>query len=141
MDINPPTTKKELQSFLGLANYFRHFIKNESLLTSNLTKLLTKSAKFDWGPLQQESFLKIKSLMAERTLLIHPNPNKKFYLFCDASDRAVGVIVVQDKNPIYFYSKTLISAESRYSTLEKEFYFYATCCMIQKLKHLQTIRI
>lgn len=119
-----PKSPKDIKSFLGLAGYYRRFIKNFSTITQPLTKLLKKDAIFNWTSLQQDSFEKLKSLLCSEPLLQYPDFSKTFYLTTDASNFAIGSVLSQGEPPndlpIAYASRTLNRAESNYSTTERE---------------------
>ncbi|XP_075091911.1 putative mitochondrial protein AtMg00860 [Nicotiana tabacum] len=72
VDWKPPKTPTEIRSFLGLAGYYRRFVKGFSIIASPLTKLLGKDAKFVWDDKCQESFEKLKSLLTQAPMLSLP---------------------------------------------------------------------
>lgn len=120
----PPKSPKQIKQFLGLVGYYRRFIPNFSKISQNLTKLLRKDVKFEWGTNQQNAFEElIKCLMME-PILQYPDFNKEFNLTVDASNYALGAILSQKHGdkllPIAYASRTLNRAEGNYSTTEKE---------------------
>ena len=120
-----PTNVKELQRFLGLANYFRKFIPVFSRVANPLYNLLKKDQEYIWTEECNESFIKLKDSLISSKVLAHPDFNKTFYLFTDASDKGIGSCLMQaDKNanlrPIAYFSKSLNSTQKRYSVTKKE---------------------
>jgi hypothetical protein len=96
-DIAYPTTKRGVRSYLGMCNYFRHFIPHFSQIASPLTDL-TKSKshnRFVLNDDQKESFNKLKDLLTTTPVLVNPDYNRKFVIFCDASDNGVGSVLGQ----------------------------------------------
>ena len=120
----PPTNVKQLQRFLGLLNWFRRFIKDRAEIISPLTQLLSKSVSFTWGPPQQEAFDTARRSLSADTIVRFPNFAKPFVLSCDASDKQIGAVLLQqygeNLEPIFFYSKLLDVHQQKYSTTEKE---------------------
>ena len=120
----PPTTVKEIRSFLGHAGFYRRFIKDFSKIAKPLCRLLEKDAKFNFDESYQSSFENIKSRLVEAPILAKPDWTKEFEIMCDASDYAMGVILGQktDKmfRAIYYARKTFNEAQENYSTTEKE---------------------
>ncbi|KAA3474378.1 DNA/RNA polymerases superfamily protein [Gossypium australe] len=85
LDWKPSRNVTKIRSFLGLAGYYRHFIKGFSMITSLLTKLLQKDVKFVWSDECQQSFDRLKAILTEVHVLIQPKTNKKFVIYSDAS--------------------------------------------------------
>ena len=120
-----PTNVKELQSFLGLCNYYRDFIPNYAELAGPLYKLTKKESHYKWSPESQESFDAMKSAFSTGGVLSQPDTSKQFYLECDASDYALGAVLSQKDNkgtlrPIGFYSRKFTSSEVNYEIYDKE---------------------
>lgn len=87
-----PTTLKQLQQFLGFANFYRRFIKNYSRVEAPLTRLISTSAQFIWT---ESAFIKLKELFASVPVLIQPDPSLQFIVEVDASDSGVGAVLSQ----------------------------------------------
>lgn len=87
-----PTTLKQLQQFLGFANFYRRFIKNYSRMEAPLTRLISTSAQFIWT---ESAFTKLKELFASVPVLIQPDPSLQFIVEVDASDSGVGAVLSQ----------------------------------------------
>ncbi len=90
-----------------------------------LVRLLTKDTPFYWGEEQESLFRALIEALATSPCLVHPDFDKPFILFTNASDVAIGAILAQhDENkvdhPIAYYSKTLSKAERNYSVTERE---------------------
>ncbi|GJX38610.1 reverse transcriptase domain-containing protein [Tanacetum coccineum] len=120
----PPTNIKGVRSFLGHAGFYRRFIKDFSKIARPITKLLEKDTPFEFDDECQKAFESLKEKLTCAPVIVSPNWNLPFELMCDASDFAVGAILGQKdgKNfhPIYFASKTLNSAQQKYTVTEKE---------------------
>lgn len=119
-----PKNAKDVKSFLGLAGYYRRFVKNFSQISKPLTNLLKKDAEFNWNDLCKEAFSKLKELLSQRPLLQYPDFSRPFIVTTDASNVAIGAILSQGSIgsdlPISYISRTLNKAEQNYSTTEKE---------------------
>ena len=89
----PPTTVKEIRSFLGHACFYRRFIRDFSKIARPLCRLLAKDAKFNFDESCQCSFEEIKSKLVEAHIMAKPDGNKEFEIMCDASDYAMGAIL------------------------------------------------
>jgi hypothetical protein len=81
----PSMNASEIQSFLGLAGYYRRFIKDLSKIAKPMTRLLEKNKDFDWTEECQASFEELKKRLTSAAVLILPNITKKFDIYCDAS--------------------------------------------------------
>ena len=119
-----PATVTELRSFLGLATYYRRFVHAFSSKAAPLTDLLRKQQPFRWEGHHTKAFEELKNAIAECIQCQKPDPKLPYYLFTDASDKGIGAVLTQEINGekrfIYFFSRKLISAETRYTTTEKE---------------------
>jgi hypothetical protein len=81
----PPTNASEIRSFLGLAGYYRWFIKDFSKIAKPMTRLLEKNKDFDWTEEFQVSFEYLKKRLTSTPVLTLPDITKKFNIYCDAS--------------------------------------------------------
>ncbi|KAG7301819.1 hypothetical protein JYU34_013203, partial [Plutella xylostella] len=124
-EAQPPTSLKELQSFLGLVNYYRSFVKNASGILSPLYDLLKKGTKWSWTAECQHAFDRIKNILSSDSVLAHFNPKAKLILTVDAGPKGLGAILSQVgpdgvEQPISYASRTLNAAERNYSQIQKE---------------------
>ncbi|CAI7932408.1 unnamed protein product [Closterium sp. NIES-54] len=119
-----PRTVTELQSFIGLAKYYRKFIFNFSHICAPLTDLFRQSAAFQWGLPQQTAFSSIKAALTSAPVLTVADPSRPYFIWTDASDVAVGAILCQDHGhgmqPLAFESRKLQPAERNYATHDRE---------------------
>ena len=113
-------TVKDVQSFLGLAGYYRKFIKNFSSIARPLIKLTQKDTIFDWTLNCEKAFYDLKNALISASVLRFPNFEEQFTLTTDASNQGLGAVLSQNGHPCLFISRTLNKAEKRYSTSEKE---------------------
>jgi hypothetical protein len=154
-----PENISQLRGFLGLASYYRKFIRDFSEKAKPLTELLEgtrrgkKKGKMEkerikeikneefikqWGERQEKSFKLMKKALTETPVLIHPDFRKDFTLYTDASGFALGAVLEQigedgNSHPVAYGSKTLSKAERNYSTTELE--CYAVVWGIEKFHH------
>ena len=120
-----PTNIKEIQRFIGLASYYRRFIKDFAFIASPLHKLTRKESDFLWFETHQKAFDKLKELLISPPILRFPDMTKMFILMTDASGYALGAVLGQkDENEkdhaIAYASRGLKPHERNYSTIEKE---------------------
>ena len=88
-----PGKVKQLQSFLGLASYYRRFIPGFSRIASPLFNMTHKDTEFVWDARCQHAFDHLKSLLADAPLLVYPDLTKKFVLETDASGSGLGAVL------------------------------------------------
>ena len=120
-----PSSLSELKSFLGLVNYYAKFLPNSATTLAPLYKLLKHSEPWQWNTEQQVSFENIKTMLTAPTLLVHFDEKAPIMLSCDASPYGVGAVlshVMEDQSdkPIAYASRSLSTAERKYSQLDKE---------------------
>ena len=97
-----PTNVKGIQSFLGHAGFYRHFIKNFSQITRPLTRLLDKDAPFIFDNEWYESSQALKQALILALIIQPPDWTLPFEIMCDASDFAVGAVLAQTKDKKHY---------------------------------------
>ena len=115
-----PSGVPELRAFLGLANYFRKFIRAYAAMAAPLTNLLSPKVLWRWTEECDEAFQWIKEALTTAPVLALPDPHEPFEVITDASDFAIGAILLQHGRPVAFESRKLIPAERNYVTTERE---------------------
>lgn len=119
-----PRRLRNVRSFLGLANYYRKFVKDFTLIAKPLTQLTKKNVKFNWAKSQEEAFLKLKDVLCTSPVLRHYDEKLPLEVHTDASDLGLGASLVQtedgESRPILYASRRLSDAEVKYNTTEKE---------------------
>ena len=106
--------------FWGLAGYYRKFIKNYGLISRPLTDLLKKHSQFWWTPQLQHCFDTLKQALVTAPVLSLSDFTKEFTIEIDASDKGIGVVLMQQGHPIAYLSKSLSKRSQTLSTYEKE---------------------
>jgi hypothetical protein len=135
-----PTCVKDIQSFLGLANYYRRFIPNFAKLAHPLNALLRKDSEILWSEEAEESFNTIKSKFTSAPVLAYPDRNLPFMVETDSSNFAIGAVLSQTSSkdnkihPIAFYSRSLTSPERNYPIYDKE--LLAIISALENWRHL-----
>ena len=125
LDWPTPRRMKDVQKFLGFANFYRRFIRDFSKMAKPLTSLTKKEVKWFWGDDQQQAFDALKKAFTTTPIRIMPDPSKPYIIECDASDFATGAILSQrddegKTHPIAFQSKSMNDAERNYEIYDKE---------------------
>lgn len=119
-----PQNVKYVQSFLGLAGYYRRFIPNFSEIVSPMTQLTKRNKTFNWTTKCSESFQKLKDLLIKAPMLTFPTTEGHFILDTDASANGVVVVLSQIHNcqegVISYAIKTLNQAEKLYYTTKRK---------------------
>lgn len=116
-----PTSVKELRIFLGLAGYYRRFMRHFSIIACPLTDLLKKGAMFVWTEVQDQSFSALKHALTSAPVLALPDFSMPFIIETDASGIGVGAVLMQQGHPLAFLSKSLSPRLQGLSTYEKEY--------------------
>ncbi|GJU11344.1 putative reverse transcriptase domain-containing protein [Tanacetum coccineum] len=88
------TTRKEVRQFLGLAGYYRRFIEGFSLISKPLTKLTEKNKKYEWGTEEVEAFQTLKQKLCSAPILALPKGTENFVVYCDASHKGFGAVLM-----------------------------------------------
>jgi hypothetical protein len=120
-----PTTKTELQAFLGLINYYRNFVKDCARKTEPLTKMLRKDVKFEWNPTAEQVFQWIKKVLTSDIILTRPNFDKTFILHTDGSALGLGAVLSQmdpqgNERPLAYASRRTSRTEAKYGATQLE---------------------
>jgi transposase InsO family protein len=126
MDWPVPKNRKEVQAFLGFANFYRRFVEGFSHHARPLFELTKKDSKWSWGEHEQQAFDGLKQRFTSAPILLFANDDLPYRLEADSSDVATGAVLSQkspedDKwHPIAFYSKSLTAVERNYEIHDKE---------------------
>lgn len=117
----PPVNVKELRSFLGLAGYYRKFIKYFAVITKPLTELLKKGVFYVWTTDHDMAFTTVKQALSSAPVLALPDFSKQFCIETNACKNGVGAVLLQGGHPLAFISKSLGVKTQGLSTYEKEY--------------------
>ena len=122
-----PTPKcvKDVQKFLGLANYYHRFIEGFAMVARPLHNTVKKDKKWEWTERQEEAFKELKKRFTEEPVLVAPDIDKKMRMEMDASDYATGGVLSMECEdglwrPVAFLSKSLNETERNYEIHNKE---------------------
>ncbi|GJV72045.1 putative reverse transcriptase domain-containing protein [Tanacetum coccineum] len=147
-----PKSPTEIRQFLGLAGYYRRFIEGFSKIAKPITKLTQKKVKFVWGDKQEAAFQLLKKKLCSAPILALPEGSKDFIVYCDASIKGLGVVLMQREKVIAYASRQLKIHEKNYTTHDLELgavvfalkiwrhYLYGTKCTVftdhKSLQHI-----
>jgi hypothetical protein len=120
MDWKPPTTMRQIRSFLGLAGYYRRFIPDFSRIAKPMTELLKKGVKYEWSQKCEEAFYTLRQRLTTAPVLAQPDNTKPFEVYCDASGTRLGCVLIQDNRVIAYASRALRPHEQNYPTHDLE---------------------
>ena len=134
-----PAGRRELQRFLGFANFYRRFIRNYSSVVQPLTALTSTRVPFLWTPEAEVAFSALKTRFSTAPVLIMADPERQFVLEVDALDTGVGAVLSQrggdDKvHPCAFFSRRLSPAERNYPIGDRE--LLALKLALEEWRHL-----
>ncbi|KAK3537116.1 hypothetical protein QTP70_002129 [Hemibagrus guttatus] len=122
-----PATVRELQRFLGFANFYRRFIQNYSSVATPLTSLLRgKPKRLTWTDQARAAFQQLKDCFTTAPILRHPDPDRPFVVEVDTSSSGLGAVLSQRHgdpgklHPCAFYSRKLTATEANYDVGNRE---------------------
>ncbi|GJX60791.1 putative reverse transcriptase domain-containing protein [Tanacetum coccineum] len=115
-----PKSPTEIRQFLGLAGYYRRFIEGFSKIAKSMTKLTQKNVKFDWGEKEEAAFQLIKQKLCSAPILALPKGSENFIVYCDASHKGLGAVLMQNEKVIAYASRQLKIHEKNYTTHDLE---------------------
>ncbi|TYK12237.1 pol protein [Cucumis melo var. makuwa] len=115
-----PSTVSEIQSFLGLAGYYRRFVEDFSRIASPLTQLTRKGTPFVWSPACESSFQELKQKLVTAPVLTVPDGSGSFVIYSDASKKGLGCVLMQQGKVVAYASRQLKSHEQNYPTHDLE---------------------
>ncbi|GJY12589.1 putative reverse transcriptase domain-containing protein [Tanacetum coccineum] len=147
-----PKTPTEIRQFLGLDDYYRRFIEGFSKIAKPMTKLTQKKVAFEWGDKQEAAFQTLKKKLCSAPILALPQGAEDFIVYCDASHKGLGAVLMQNEKVIAYASRQLKIHEKNYTTHDLELgavvfalkiwrhYLYGTKCTVftdhKSLQHI-----
>ncbi|GJT14899.1 putative reverse transcriptase domain-containing protein [Tanacetum coccineum] len=115
-----PKTPTEIRQFLGLVGYYRRFIEGFSKIARPMTKLTQKSIKFDWGEKAEVAFRLLKQKLCSVSISALPEGSENFVVYCDASHKRLGAVLMQKEKVLAYASRQLKVHEKNYTTHDLE---------------------
>lgn len=120
-----PTSSRDVQQFLGLASYYRRFVRDFATIAKPLHRLTERTADFCWTPQCQDAFEELRSRLVSAPVLAFPDYSREFILDTDASDTGIGAVLSQMQSDgtervIAYASRVLTKAERRYCVTRRE---------------------
>ena len=156
VELKSPRNVTEVRSFLGLAGYYRRFVKGFSMTVALITRLLQKNVKYEWSEKCQRSFDKLKAFLTEAPVLTQPTCGKEYVIFSDASLNVLECVLMQEGKVIAYASRQLKRHKKNYPMHDLELaaivftlkiwrhYLYGEKCFIytdhKSLKYLPSQR-
>nr|GFB04472.1 putative reverse transcriptase domain-containing protein [Tanacetum cinerariifolium] len=147
-----PKSPTEICQFLGLAGYYQRFIEGFLKIAKPMTKLTQKKVKFEWDDKQEVAFQLLKQKLCSALILALPEGSEDFIIYCDASNKGLGAVLMQREKVISYASRQLKIHEKNYTTHDLELgavvfalkiwrhYLYGTKCIVftyhKSLQHI-----
>ncbi|GJS26712.1 putative reverse transcriptase domain-containing protein [Tanacetum coccineum] len=137
-----PMTPTKVRQFLRLAGYYQRCIEGFSLISKLLTKLNQKDKKYEWRKEEEEAFQTLKQKLCSAPILALPEGTEDFVVYCDASLKGYGAVLMQREKVIAYASRQLKVHEENYATHDLELgaivfalrlwrhYLYGTKCVV-----------
>jgi ribonuclease HI len=137
LELRPPRTVREVQRLTGMTAALNRFISRAAEKCRPFFDLIKKGKNFHWGEQSDQAFERLKEYLSAAPLLSTPVNGESLYVYLAVSEHAVSAAIVREdcnvQKPVYYTSKTLDGAESRYLPLEK--LAFALICSSKKLPH------
>ena len=115
-----PNNVTEVRSFVGLARYYRRFVKGFSSVSSQLTNLTKQNIPFVWSDDCEEILQSLKTLLTTAPILTLPVEGKNFIVYCNTSYSGLGAVLMQERNVIAYALRQLKVHERNYPTHDLE---------------------
>ena len=118
----PPQNVSQVRSFLGLAGFYRRFVKDFNIVAAPINELTKKEVPFKWIEAQQKTFEELKTKLTTTLVLALLDFGKTFEIECDASGIGIGGVLMQELRSIAYFSEKLSCLTLNYSVYDKELY-------------------
>ncbi|XP_073224786.1 uncharacterized protein [Cicer arietinum] len=115
-----PQTVTDIRSFVGLAGYYRRFIEGFAKIVTPLTQLTRKDQPFAWTEKCEENFQLLKRKLTTSPVLVLPQSEEPYEVYCDASHQGLGCVLMQHKKAVAYASRQLKIHERNYPTHDLE---------------------
>lgn len=115
-----PTDVEGVQRLNGFVNYLAKFLPQLSDVMQPIRQLTRQDVPWNWAPVQEKAFTKVKELVMQAPILRFYDPEKPLTIQCDASEKGLGAALLQEGQPLCFASRALTDTETRYAQIEKE---------------------
>ncbi|KAG7588696.1 Zinc finger CCHC-type [Arabidopsis suecica] len=115
-----PKNATEIRSFLGLAGYYRRFVKGFASMSQPMTRLTGKDTKFQWSEECEKSFSELKAMLTSAPVLVLPEEGEPYTVYTDASITGLGCVLMQKGSVIAYASRQLRKHEGNYPTHDLE---------------------
>jgi hypothetical protein len=125
----PPTTVRSVHAFLGLAGYYRCFIKDYGATAAPLTQLLHKDS-FRWSAEAEAAFQALQRALTMALVLRFPTFDLEFVVECDTSGSGIGAVLHQGYGPIAFFSRPMAPRHAKLAAYEREL-----ISLVQAVRH------
>jgi hypothetical protein len=112
--VSTPSTVIEVRSFLGFACYYRRFIEGFSKIAKPMNSLLEKGREFKWDWKCQDSFNQLKLRLMSPLVLVMPDLQKGFDIYCDVCSQGLGCVLMQEGHVIAYTCHQLWKHELNY---------------------------
>jgi hypothetical protein len=132
---NTPTSVSDIHNFFGLVRYYRRFIEGFSMISKPMIELLGKDKKFEWCDKCETNFQELNKWLTTAPVLVMPNMERSFSIYCDASGQGLGCVLMQDGHVVAYVSRQLREHEEYYPTHDLE--LAAVVHALKKWRHYQ----
>ena len=120
MKMENPQNVEEAQRLQGTVNYLARFMPRLSEVMEPIRRLTRSNTEWEWTEVQDNSMKEIKRMVTEAPILAFYDPAKELVIECDASQKGLGAVLMQQGRPIAYASRALAPTETRYAHIEKE---------------------
>jgi hypothetical protein len=138
LNLPTPTSKKEVQAFMGIINFVRRFVPYSDFMVKPIHNILKQDCSFSWTDDIEKYFLKIKKAISSASVLAKPDFEKEFIIYTNATEEAIFAILLQNddqnnENFVAYMSHSLSDDEIKYSYIEK--HDFSLVKVIEKICH------